>query len=135
MTKHKMHTAWGVFWWLWGAWMIIAMMLDAIIPDWWWFVSFGVFLVPEVIGAILANRHGDTFSQSLWTLAQHGLALRLFSCAVGVALAAKTWSLYHIVSELAGTSIVWWEILPWTCFCAGLAVWLVLHFLYLGKKG
>ena len=132
---HTMHTAWGVFWWAWGAWMVVTMLLDPIIPDWWWFYAFGVFLAPEVVGAVIANRKGDTFSQSLWTLAQHGLALRLFSCGVGLALGTKTWTLYFIIAEMVGAPIVWWELLPWTFAMLGLNTWLFLHFLYTGDRG
>lgn len=130
-----MHTAWGVFWWLWGACMIMGMMFAAVLPDYIWFFAFGIFLIPEVIGAVIANRKGDTFSQSLWTLSQHGFALRLFSCAVGAALGLKMWSLYYIIAEMADVPVIWWERLSWDAFSFGAITWLFLHFLYLGKKG
>lgn len=134
--KHRMHTAWGVFWWAWGAWVVTMLLFDSVFPEWWWLPTFGAFLVPEVIGAIAQNRHGDTFSQSLWTLSQHGLALRLFAVAMGWALALKTWTLNWLLSDLlAAGTVDWWDMIPWTAFCLGLGVWLTLHFLWLGEKG
>lgn len=133
--EHKMHVAWGVFWWIWGAMMVVCMLLDPIIPDTFWFYAFAIFLAPEAIGAAIAVSKGSTFSESLWTLSQHGIALRLFACGVGNAVGVKTWTLYFIISEMAGKEIVWWEILPWTLAMVGLNVWLFLHFLHTGKKG
>ena len=133
--KHKMHTAWGIWWWFWGTGMVIGMLFSAVIPDYWWCVAFGAFLIPEVIGAAVKNRKGDTFSESIWTISQHAPALRLFAAILGVAITGKAWTLFNIIALLAGVEYHWWERLPWDILMGGCATWLVFHFLYVGRKG
>lgn len=134
--KHRMHPAWGAFWWTWDAGIFVMLLFDAVFPEWWWLIAFGVFLFPEVIGAILPNRLGDTYSQSRWTISQGGLALRLFSACAGVGLAFKVWTLLWLLADLLGDGTVeWYDLMGWTPFIVGLAVWLWVHMLHLGKKG
>lgn len=134
--KHTMHTAWGVFWWTWGAWVMVMLLFDSVFPEWWWLPTFGAFLIPEIIGAAVKNRKGDTFSQSLWTLSQHGIALRLFAVGMGWALTSKAWTLHWLLADMLGSGFVaWYNIIAWSAYCLGMGVWLTIHFLHLGKKG
>lgn len=132
----KMHRTWAIWWYAYILAFVACNLSAAALPPWIWYVVYGVFVPPELFGAVLKNRFGDTLSESIWAFAQHGIARKLFAALFGIVLAARLWTLFDITAAYAGVEDYPYALrMAWDILIGGVIAWLPLHFFFIGKKG
>lgn len=135
-TEHRMHPAWAAWWYFFILGFTMCNMLAGSLPPYTWYIVFGVFLVPELIGASIKNRFGDTLSEAVVTFAQKGISRKLFAVLFAEALVTRAWTLFDITTAYAGVESVEFMVrLPWDLTMIGMGIWLPIHFFFLLEKG
>ena len=143
--ERKMHTPWAIAFWTWAlVWVGFELMSDTI-PNQWFLWLFAAFLPLELAGAIIKNRYGDTFSETLWSFAKpiskpnvpgaakrEAWARKVFIAFIGPALGARFISLkWAYLNEIPQLLLD----LPFIFIGVGLTAWLFTHFLLDGDLG
>ena len=116
---------------LWGA--IMAQLVLAELgtvrfdfPWWVWAILLGELMVVEII-AVVSPAKGDTFSEMMWSFAEGGWSRGFLVGAVGLYLGMR----FYMIG--VGGDLPTW--LPRAVLGTGLASWLTVHFVSLGKHG
>ena len=113
-------------WLVWRLAVYVGAFAYTALPGHYWTVVWGVFLPLEAWGVLRPEKE-DTLSETHWMFGRRGAAWRV-------------WSLAHAVlyGWLAAVYPSVWGIepsVPWIIFTCGLAGWLAVHFVLLGKQG
>ena len=143
--EFSMRPKWAIWWYSFHAVYVAAMMLNAILPNWSWFIVYASFLIPEIMGIATPSPvvkttggikvKGDTLSESVWSVIQGKLSMKIFACFYAGSLVFNGWHLFDIVAQYTNTVYSWQDRLPWDFFMIGMGFWLVIHVWYLGKHG
>ena len=135
--KFSMHVPWAIYWYSFIFIFVASNLFAQILPDWWFLMLyFGLFLSPELVGAIRKGSKGDTLSESIWTFVAHKFSRKLFAVGFAYLLCYRLYLQYEVVVNLFGNHVIdRSEQIAWMIFCVSICCWLTGHFYFMGKKG
>lgn len=117
----------------WGLFLVFVLGLELAsgfyaVPNWAWAVAFAMFGLGEARGVYRRARGGDTLSEFLWAFRAGGWSRAFLVGGVGLYLATR----FYMIGDVGLTIPAW---VPRAELASGLAGWLVVHLVNMGRNG